>query len=180
MENESILVIDKKEGLNLEFSKLVSMMEYVRWTTLIEVKDLTIKQLDYLMNEESNSIGMLLAHMVSIEKAFQIDTFKKRELSEEDYQILSPALELSNAAREQIKGYSIDYYLNQLELTRKKTIETFQTLPDSWLFEQAPFWWDEPANNFFKWFHVFEDELNHRGQIRLIKKSMLREEMESE
>ena len=22
----------------------------------------------------------------------------------------------------------------------------------------------------FKWFHVFEDEINHRGQIRLIKK----------
>ncbi|WQI98124.1 integrase, partial [Rossellomorea vietnamensis] len=24
----------------------------------------------------------------------------------------------------------------------------------------------------FKWFHVFEDELNHRGQIRMIKKRM--------
>ncbi|MFK9093966.1 hypothetical protein [Bacillus salipaludis] len=34
------------------------------------------------------------------------------------------------------------------------------------------FWWDRPANNYFKWFHVFEDELSHRGQIRIIKKMM--------
>ncbi|SHF60260.1 DinB family protein [Ornithinibacillus halophilus] len=171
MGNQGILLIDKKNGLNLEFSKLVSMMEYVRWTTLVEVRDLTVKQLDYLINEEANSIGMLLAHMVSMEKAFQIDTFEKREFTE-DIHLLNPAMELGNAAREQIKGYPIDYYLEQLEQTRKKTIDTFRTLPDSWLFEKAPFWWEEPANNYFKWFHVIEDELNHRGQIRVIKKWM--------
>lgn len=27
----------------------------------------------------------------------------------------------------------------------------------------------ERANNYFKWFHVFEDELNHRGQIRWLR-----------
>jgi hypothetical protein len=26
-----------------------------------------------------------------------------------------------------------------------------------------------PANNHFKWFHVFEDEINHRGQIRWLR-----------
>lgn len=177
MKYENILVIDKKEGLNLEFSKLVSMMDFVRWTTLLEVQDLTIKQLDYLMDEDSNSIGMLLAHMVAIEKSYQIDTFDKRKPTEEDFKVLNPGLELGDAAREQFKGKPIDYYMEQLEITRKNTIETFKTLPDSWLFEQSPFWWDEPANNFFKWFHVFEDELNHRGQIRLIKKSLLKKEI---
>lgn len=177
MKYENILVIDKKEGLNLEFSKLVSMMDFVRWTTLLEVQDLTIEQLDYLMDEDSNSIGMLLAHMVSIEKIFQIDTFEKRQPTEVDFKVLNPGLELGDAAREQFKGKPIDYYMEQLEITRKNTIETFKTLPDSWLFEQSPFWWDEPANNFFKWFHVFEDELNHRGQIRLIKKSLLKKEI---
>lgn len=30
--------------------------------------------------------------------------------------------------------------------------------------------WGTPTSNYFKWFHVFEDEINHRGQIRLIRK----------
>lgn len=27
-----------------------------------------------------------------------------------------------------------------------------------------------PSNNNFMWFHVFEDALNHRGQIRWLRK----------
>ena len=36
------------------------------------VKDLTVEELDFLYDEEANSIGMLLSHMVSVEKAYQI------------------------------------------------------------------------------------------------------------
>lgn len=170
MGNQRIFLIDKKEGLSLEFSKLLSMMDYTRETTLAEVKNLSVKELDFLIHEEANSIGMLLSHMVSVEKAYQIKTFEKREITEEVIQLLNPGLDLGKAAQEQIKGYPIEYYLEQLEQTRKKTIENFQTLQDSWLFEQSPFKGGKPTNNYFKWFHVFEDELNHRGQIRLIKK----------
>ena len=53
-----------------------------------------------------------------------------------------------------------------------KPSKHFKTLPDEWLFQQTPFWFDQQANNYFKWFHVFEDEINHRGQIRIIKKMM--------
>lgn len=172
MGNQGLYVIDQKDGLSLEFSKLATMMEYTRVTTLAEVKDLTVDQLDFLINDEANSIGMLLAHMVSVEKAYQIDTFENRDFTDEDIQLLNPALELGDAAREQIKGKPIEYYLEELEQTRKKTIDTFGALPDSWLFETAPYWGGEPMNKYFKWFHVFEDELNHRGQIRLIKKLM--------
>jgi C-terminal processing protease CtpA/Prc len=30
------------------------------------------------------------------------------------------------------------------------------------------------GNNYFCWFHVFEDEINHRGQIRLLAKQLPR------
>ncbi|MDW0117011.1 DinB family protein [Sporosarcina thermotolerans] len=170
MGNQRLFLIDKKEGLSLEFSKLISMMNYTRETTLAEIMNLSVEQLDFLINEKANSIGMLIAHMASLEKAYQIDTFEKREFTEEDIQMLNPAMDLGKAAQEQIKGNSIEFYLEQLEQTRKKTIEEFRTLQDSWLFEQTPFWGGKPTNNYFKWFHVFEDELNHRGQIRLIKK----------
>lgn len=122
-------VIDKIDGLQVEFSKLVSMMNYARYTTMQAVEGLTIEELDYLYDEEANSIGMLLYHMAAIE-----------------------------------------FYINTLQKVRSKTIETFQSLPDEWLFKTTEFWYDKRANNYFKWFHVFEDEINHRGQIRLVKK----------
>jgi uncharacterized damage-inducible protein DinB len=145
-------------------------MNYTRYTTIEAVKDLTMEELDFLYDEEANSIGMLLAHMAAVEKAYQIETFENRDLTEEELSLLLPALDLGSLGREQIKGNTIEYYLEQLAAVRNKTIDTFKTLPDEWLFEQTPFWWDRPANNYFKWFHVFEDELSHRGQIRLIKK----------
>ncbi|MHC8516127.1 DinB family protein [Sporosarcina sp. ITBMC105] len=165
-------IIDQKEGLSAEFSKLVAMMEYTRKTTLDEVQNLSIEELDYLYADDANSIGMLLAHMASVEKFYQIDTFEKREITEEDVALLNPGLQLGERAREEINGQSIKVYVNELAEVRKKTIETFKSLPDSWLFEQKPFFGGHPTNIYFKWFHVFEDELSHRGQIRLIKKMM--------
>ena len=167
---KTLFIIDQKEGLSLEFSKLVSMMNYTRTLTLEEVKDLTVEELDFLYDEDANSIGMLLAHMAAVEKAYQIESFQNREITDEEITELNPALDLGEKARQQIKGNTVDFYVKELKDTRNKTIETFKTLPDEWLFQQTPFWFDQQANNYFKWFHVFEDELNHRGQIRIIKK----------
>jgi hypothetical protein len=178
MDLDTLYLIDQKDDLGLEFSKLVSMMNYTRYTTIEAVKTLTIEELDFLYDEEANSIGMLLAHLAAVEKAYQIITFENRDLTEEELSILLPGLDLGSLGREQIKGNSIDFYLDQLAATRKTTIETFKTLPDEWLYVQTPFWWNRPANNFFKWFHVFEDELSHRGQIRLIKKMLLKHKAE--
>ncbi|MDH5162996.1 DinB family protein [Heyndrickxia oleronia] len=169
---ETLFLIDQKDGMSLEFSKLVSMMNYARETTIAEVQELNVEELDFLYGAEANSIGMLLAHMVSVEKAYQIETFYNREVTDEEINELNPALELGSKAREQIHGNTIDFYMKELIDARNKTIETFQTLPDEWLFQQTPFWFDQQANNYFKWFHVFEDEINHRGQIRIIKKMM--------
>ncbi|GAE39360.1 hypothetical protein BWGOE5_38900 [Bacillus mycoides] len=48
-------VIDKVDGLQVEFSKLVSMMNYARYTTMQAVEGLTIEELDYLYDDEANS-----------------------------------------------------------------------------------------------------------------------------
>ncbi|MCR2820085.1 DinB family protein [Lederbergia panacisoli] len=151
------------------------MMNYTRVMTLEEVKKLTVEELDFLYDKDANSIGMLLAHMVAVEKAYQIESFENRELTEEEMDELNPALDLGEKAREQIHSNNIDFYIKELDDTRRYTIETFKALPDEWLFQQTPFWFGEQANNYFKWFHVFEDELNHRGQIRIIKKMMAKQ-----
>jgi len=172
MNLDTLYLIDQKDGLGQEFSKLVSMMNFTRFTTMEAVKDLTVEELDFLFDEDANSIGMLLAHMAAVEKVYQVLTFENREPTDEELLPLLPGLDLGNLGREQIKGNTIDYYLEQLAAVRNTTIAMFKMLPDEWLFEQTPFWRDRPANNFFKWFHVFEDELSHRGQIRLIKKML--------
>ncbi|MEH7331627.1 DinB family protein [Neobacillus drentensis] len=146
------------------------MMNYTRETTIQAVKDLTIEELDFLYDEEANSIGMLLGHLAAVEKTYQIVTFENRDLTEEEFSHLQAGLDLGSLGQEHFKGKTIEDYLQELSDVRNTTIEKFKTLPDEWLYEQTPFWYDRPANNFFKWFHVFEDELSHRGQIRIIKK----------
>lgn len=54
------------------------------------------------------------------------------------------------------------------------TLLHFAQQDDAWLETPAPFdlVGGRPANNHFKWFHVAEDELNHRGQIRWLRRRL--------
>ena len=84
------------------------------------------------------------------------------------------ALSLGERARREIKGNGADHYLRILEGVRSKTLEELARRDDRWLDEETLFWDRQPANNYFKWFHVFEDEINHRGQIRWLRKRALK------
>jgi uncharacterized damage-inducible protein DinB len=53
---------------------------------------------------------------------------------------------------------------------RTKTLAELAIHDDQWLDEQTPFGSDNSVNNYFKWFHVFTHEVNHRGQIRLLRR----------
>jgi uncharacterized damage-inducible protein DinB len=170
MDLERLYLIDWIEGFSMEFSRLVAMMNFTRATTLEAVHNLFTEELDYLYDKHANSIGMLLYHMAAVETAYQIHTFENRDMTAEENELWRPALELGEEGRQTIKGFSIDFYKERLDTARAHTFEMFKKMPDSWLYETTPFWKDKPANNYFKWFHVFEDELSHRGQIRLIKK----------
>ena len=46
-----MFLIDQKEGLSLEFSKLVSMMDYTRVTTIREIESLTVEEFDFFMKQ---------------------------------------------------------------------------------------------------------------------------------
>ncbi|HEY0828678.1 MAG TPA: integrase, partial [Bacilli bacterium] len=71
-----------------------------------------------------------------------------------------------------IKGQPLDFYINELDLMRKRTLEEFKKRCDDWLYEESTFWEGKQANNYFMWFHVFEDEINHRGQMRWLRKRL--------
>jgi hypothetical protein len=146
------------------------MMTYARHTTLSDVEGLGVAELDYLHDGQSNSIGALLLHIASVETWYQATTFEGRDLNADEMREWGAALDLGEPARRHIRGHELAYYRARLHDVREKTLIELARREDGWLEEETPFWEGKPANNYFKWFHVFEDELNHRGQIRWLRK----------
>jgi uncharacterized damage-inducible protein DinB len=175
MDVEKIFLITDHDGYSPQISRLLSMMNYARFTTLNTVKGLSSEQLDYLHDSACNTIGGLLSHIAAVEFEYQIWTFEKRDLNEEELIQWKPALELGDLGRQNIKGQNLEYYINLLDKVRQKTLEEFKKRNDDWLNEETSFLGNKQANNYFKWFHVFEDEINHRGQMRWLKNRLPKE-----
>ncbi|KGE16833.1 integrase [Paenibacillus wynnii] len=169
---EKIYLITDIPGYTPQISRLISMMNYARYTTLEATKDLTIDQLDFLLDTQCNSIGALLLHFAAVEYAYQMQTFEGRELLEDELLEWGPALNLGDAGREIIKGNDLNYYIDRMNNVRLRTLELFKEVNDDWLYTEEKFWYNKPANYYFMWYHVFEDEINHRGQIRMIRKRL--------
>ena len=167
-------IVEEKTGYMPMVGRLLSMMEYTRLTTLEAVNNLTQEQLDYRIDGKGNSIGALLYHMACLEEIYVITSLEDRDPNEEEVQRLTVGLELGEKAHEEVHGKEIEFYKQQLDVVRKRTLELFKGIEDTWLDKVRPLGPEYLANNYFKWFHVFEDELNHRGQINLIRSHMKR------
>lgn len=152
---------------------LVSMLDYTRYTTLEDVEGLTQAQLDYLLDADANSIGMLLEHIPSVEEYYQRTSLGLEPLDQTAERTRLGAV-LGNEGRERIRGQPLEYYLERMATVRARTLEELAKLDDEWLLADAPFTRNRVANNYWKWFHVCEDELSHCRQIRLIRKRLLR------
>ena len=166
---EKLFLITDIPGYTPKISRLICMMNLARQVTLHSVKGLTIKELDYLHDDESNSIGALLLHIAAMDFAYQKITFEERDLTEEELRKWEHALELGPAGREKIKENDLEFYINALNEVRNKTNEILKSKDDEWLEKEVPMG-KHKSNNYYLWFHVFEDEINHRGQIKWIKK----------
>ncbi|HSP33060.1 MAG TPA: DinB family protein [Thermoanaerobaculia bacterium] len=167
----SRFIIGDLEGFTPQIARLVSMMAYTRQTTVDAVQGLSVDDLDWLHDNSSNSIGALLAHIAAVEVAYQVDTVG---VDERALRGREAALDLGDRARKEIRGRSLIDCVEDLESVRATTLRELGKRDDRWLYEESPFWEGKPANNYFKWFHVFEDELNHRGQIRFLVKRLPR------
>jgi uncharacterized damage-inducible protein DinB len=169
---DNIYLITDIPGYSPQISRLISMMNYARHTTIESTKGLTIDQLDFLLDPQSNSIGALLLHFAAVEYAYQVKTFEGRDLSEEELFVWGPALRLGEEGRDKIKGNDLNYYIDCMDSVRIRTFELFKAVDDDWLNQEEQFWYNKPANYYFMWYHVFEDEINHRGQIRMLRKRL--------
>lgn len=169
--SENPFIIGDIESVTPHISRLVGMMGYARRMTLDAVDGLTVAQLDHLQDPASNTIGSLLLHIAAVESWYQANTFDGREWTPAERARWGIAMDLGDRARQAIRGYPLAYYMGELETVRARTLQELRHRDDTWLAITGPFF-DREVNNYFKWFHVFEDEINHRGQIRWLRKRL--------
>jgi uncharacterized damage-inducible protein DinB len=159
--------IEAIPGYTPAIGRLVGMLTYARSTTVGAVEGLTLDELDHLHDGQSNTIGALLAHIVAVERAYQVMTFEDRPLSPDENAQWSTALSLGAEGRRALRGRSLDQYLEELRSVRQLTLEGLAARDDDWLERSVS---PAPAINVhWAWFHVAEDEINHRGQIRWLR-----------
>ena len=147
--------------------RLVGILAYARHTTLAAVEGLSVAELDHLHDDTSNSIGALLAHMAAVERGYQHIVFDERPPSAEETAALEPALTLGANARRLLRGKPLEHYLHQLTDARNITLAGLAARDDAWL--EQPLRVAPAMNAHWAWFHVAEDEINHRGQIRWLR-----------
>jgi hypothetical protein len=164
----NLYLIGDIPGFTPQIARLVSMMNFVRSTTLAAAAGLGVDELDYLHDPESNSIGALLSHIAATEIGYQAGTFYSRNLTEQEKVEWGPAIELGESGRRVIRGQMLDHYIDKLARIRASTLEELGRRDDRWLEEQTSFGTGY-VNNHFKWFHVLGHELNHRGQIQWLR-----------
>ena len=173
--SDSIYLIGPQKGYSPHIGALLSTMTMMRKWVIDTVKDLTTEQLDFQIDDQSNSIGAMLLHLAATERYYQLNTFDEMAWGTWNEDIKTKwdvPSGLGEKGREQIKGHDIQYYLTKLEEVRNVTIQEFAKRDDEWIMKSEPFFENKPTNNYCKWFHVCEHESNHRGQMKFIIKRL--------
>ena len=177
MIHPSPLRIEPIDGYSPGIGRLVCMLTYARSTTLAAVEALTIADLDRLHDEHSNSIGALLAHIAIVERSYQVLTFEERLLSAEENERWAAPLKLGDNGRRSLRGQPLDHYVKDLNDARQATLQQLAARDDDWLDRAVKV--SPRINAHWAWFHVAEDEINHRGQIRWLRARLRQAEIGS-
>lgn len=172
---DSPFMVGPLEGFSPQVGTLLSSMRMMRAMIFQGLEGLTVKQLDWHLDDDANSIGAMLWHLAATERYYQLNTFEGIPWGEWEKEIKDEwdvAMSLGKPARKQIKGHDLSFYLDKLNTVRAQTEAEFAKRDDDWLMESEPFFGPNLTNNHAKWFHVCEHESNHNGQIKFIKKRL--------
>jgi hypothetical protein len=83
---------------------------------------------------------------------------------------MGAALELGKPAREKYIGKELEFYISELADVRKNTLELLKEADEAWLLKNHHWENGLAYNHYWMWFHVIEDEISHRGQMKLLKR----------
>lgn len=168
---DHINLIGPKQGFTPQIGTLISMLDWLSDSVVRVTKKLSIEELDYLHDDDSNSVGGLMMHVAATEVIYQDLTFKNLpDFSPTNKEKWGIAMELGKEAQTKIKGNPHTYYLDAMNEARSKTKAEMKSRDDAWLLSGETQDWD--WNNYCKWFHVAEHFANHRGQMTWYIKRM--------
>ena len=157
--------IGPKPGYTPLIGTLISQLDWLTDTVFKYHSKLSAADLDFVFDENSNSIGSLIMHLAATEVIYQDLTFfnEKEGFSAKNKDRWQTAMDLGKDAQEKIKGHDLAYYKAQWDEVRALTKAEMKKRNDEWLLSDGdPTWgW----NNFCSWFHVAEHIANHRGQM---------------
>lgn len=153
------------EGYSPNIGRMVYMLEDLKDRITEQVKDLNQSQTDFQYDDQANSIGALIMHLVSTESYYQVATLEGREWTETELASLGVAGELNANVNGMLKGEPIGHYLGLWEEVRQKSLALLKTKDDAWFASNI----EEGLNYHYIWYHVMEHSANHMGQIGTIK-----------
>lgn len=157
--------IKPEEGYTPNIGIMVYMLEDLKDRITEQVKDLNQSQTDFEFDENANSIGALVMHLIATEAYYQIETLEERQLSEEEQNLFGVGGELNDTSKAQLKEKPMSHYLNLWNEVREKTLTGLKTKDDAWFSSTI----EEGINYHWVWYHVMEHQANHMGQIALVK-----------
>ena len=147
------------------------MLAFTRVQVLNNVRGMSQRDLDFLLDDKANTIGALLLHLAATETYYGLSTFgglSWGSWSDDIKKKWDIPMNLGEPARKAIKGNTLDYYLTILGESRERNLAEFRKRDDKWLALVD----QQGANNYAKWFHVAEHESNHDGQIKFLKRRL--------
>jgi uncharacterized damage-inducible protein DinB len=126
-----------------------------------------VADLEHRHDAQANSIGALLAHVAATEWYFLATTLERRTAEGSEWGDWGAALRLGPGAEDAVRGRELTWHQARLGELRERTLAGLREVDDAWLAGQFDLpWLGKPATHLWAWFHVAEDELNHRGQMR--------------
>jgi hypothetical protein len=152
-----------RRGFEPQIGGLITLLQVSKARIIDHVSPLSRKQLDYSIDNKSPSIATLLKHMIALEYTTRIKCFEKRFLNSEELLFWDGSL-AGQLLNRSVKGKSFKYYELLWEQVRNKTINSFKTQNDKWLYQVINYY--ENSNVFFMWYHLIEDHHCHLGQIK--------------
>jgi uncharacterized damage-inducible protein DinB len=161
---------------SFQIGLIVSEINDIRNDTMSLIKNLSSDELDSVFGEFNNSIGTLLFHFAALEFKFQCNYLFKRKVTVEEYDKYK--IGLSPLMSDRLVGKNeLEFYIQELNDTRNRTLAALKTLNDDWLFENVNARDGRVLGNnyYFLKHYLMHDELCHQGQIKIMLKVLKKE-----
>lgn len=158
--------IKPEPGYSPQIGIMVDMLEELKARVEDEVSGLSQEETDFLFDENANSIGALVMHLIATEVYYQVETLEGRPWNKADNQKWGAGAALGDKGRTLLIGKPIQYYLDLWDEVRQKSLKGLKAKDDAWFSSAVG---EDEINNYWVWFHVMEHSANHLGQISLVK-----------